>query len=250
MQNVWLYTILSVSIVSLISLIGIIFVFVNTERLKFILLFLVSFSVGGLFGDALIHLIPESFKNSNNNLLVSIFIILGILIFFVLEKFFSWRHCHLPTSEHHPHPIAMMNIIGDGLHNLIDGMIIGASYLVSPSIGFSTTLAVIIHEIPQEIGDYSILIYGGFSKKKAMIANFLSASVAVFGAIISLLIGPRIEAYSNLLMPLTAGGFIYLAGSDLIPELHKETEINRSVWQFVGIISGVGVMVLLLVFSE
>ncbi|MEW6087143.1 MAG: ZIP family metal transporter [bacterium] len=250
MNNIWIYTILSVSTVSLISLLGIIFVFVNTEKLKLILLFLVSFSVGGLFGDALIHLVPESFRNSSNNLLVSIFIILGILIFFVLEKFFSWRHCHLPTSEHHPHPIAMMNIIGDGLHNLIDGMMIGAGYLVSPSIGFSTTLAVIIHEIPQEIGDYSILIYGGYSRKKAMLANFLSASVAVLGAIISLVIGPKVEAYSALLMPLTAGGFIYLAGSDLIPELHKETELKRSIWQFIGIVLGVGIMVLLLVIGE
>ncbi|MDD5773269.1 MAG: ZIP family metal transporter [bacterium] len=249
MQKIWIYTILSVSIVSLISLIGIFFISLNEERLKFILLFMVSFSVGGLFGDAFIHLVPEAFKNSGNGLLVSIFIILGILVFFALEKFFAWRHCHLPTSEKHPHPIALMNLFGDGLHNLIDGMVIGASYLVSPSIGFTTTLAVIFHEIPQEIGDYSILIYGGFSKKRALLMNFLSALTAIVGAIISLLIGPKIESYSAFLIPLTAGGFIYLAGSDLIPELHKETKLKRSIWQFVGIVSGVGIMVLLLFFD-
>lgn len=247
MKDVWLFTILSVSIVSLISLVGVFFVSIRLEKLKFILLFLVSFSVGGLFGDALIHLIPEAFKSIDNHLLVSVFIIAGILIFFVLEKFFSWRHCHLPTCNDHPHPLAMINIFGDGLHNLLDGMVIGASYLVSPSIGFSTTLAVIIHEIPQEIGDYSILIYGGFTKRKALLMNFLSALMAIAGAIISLLIGSRVGEYSAFLTPLTAGGFIYLAGSDLIPELHKETKLGRSILQFVGIISGVGVMILLLV---
>lgn len=245
MKDAWLFTILSVSVVSLISLIGVFFVSIGLERLKFILLFLVSFSVGGLFGDALIHLIPEAFKNIDNHLLVSVFIIAGILVFFILEKFFSWRHCHLPTCSDHSHPLAMINIFGDGLHNLLDGMVIGASYLVSPSIGFSTTLAVIIHEIPQEIGDYSILIYGGFTKHKALLMNFLSALMAIAGAIISLLIGAKIEGYSAFLTPLTAGGFIYLAGSDLIPELHKETKISRSILQFIGIISGVGVMVML-----
>lgn len=154
-MEVWIYTIISVILVSAISLIGIFTLFFNKNIPKKILLFLVSFAVGGLFGDAFIHLLPESFEKLGTNLTTSLYIVLGILIFFVLEKFIRWRHCHIAAPEGHPHPVVVMNLIGDGVHNLVDGMLIGASYTVSIPIGISTTLAIILHEIPQEIGDFA-----------------------------------------------------------------------------------------------
>jgi zinc and cadmium transporter len=248
-MQVWIYTIISVILVSAISLIGIFTLFLNKNIPKKILLFLVSFAVGGLFGDAFIHLLPESFEKLGANLTSSLYIVIGILIFFVLEKFIRWRHCHIATPEGHPHPVAVMNLIGDGVHNLIDGMLIGASYIVSIPIGISTTLAIILHEIPQEIGDFGVLLHSGFSVKKAVAFNFLSAITSILGAIISLFAGSHIEGYSSILLPITAGGFIYIAGSDLIPELQHECKLSISILQFISIILGVGIMALLVLLE-
>ena len=248
-MKVWIYTLVSVALVSAISLIGVFSLSLNQERLKKILLFLVSFAVGALFGDAFMHLLPESFEKLGFNLATSLFIVGGILFFFVLEKFVRWRHCHIPTSEMHPHPVVTMNLIGDGVHNLIDGMLIGASYCVSIPIGIATTLAVVLHEIPQEIGDFGVLVHGGLSVKKALAFNFLSAVTAILGALISLVIGPHLADYSLSLLPITAGGFIYIAGSDLIPELQHEVKLSNSILQFSSIILGVGVMALLVLLE-
>ncbi len=244
-----LYTISSVVIVSLISFIGILFITIKPQRLSKILLFLVSFAAGSLFGDAFIHLLPEAFEQFENNLVVSLLVIAGILIFFILEKFIRWRHCHIPTSKEHPHPIVTMNMLGDLIHNLLDGMIIGASYFISIPIGIATTLAVIFHEIPQEIGDFGVFVHGGLSIRKALSLNFFSALTAVLGGIISLVIGPMVKDYSITLLPLTAGGFIYVAGSDLIPELQGCETARASFLQLVSMICGIGVMALLILLD-
>ncbi len=244
-MELWLYTIGSVVLVSTISFVGILTLLFDRERLNKMLLFLVSFAVGGLFGDAFIHLLPESFEKLGTKLTTSLFIVFGILLFFVLEKFIRWRHCHIPTSEEHPHPLVTMNLIGDSVHNFIDGMLIGASYIVSIPIGITTTIAIILHEIPQEIGDFGVLVHGGLPIKKALLFNFMSASVAAIGAIISLAIGTHIEGYTAALLPITAGGFLYIAGSDLIPELHHEVRASRSLWQLISIMLGVGIMAIL-----
>lgn len=244
-----LYTLASVIIVSLISFIGILFVTINKQKLSKIILFLVSFAVGSLFGDAFIHLLPEAFEKINNNLKTSILVSAGILIFFILEKFVRWRHCHIPTSQEHPHPIVTMNLIGDLVHNLIDGLIIGASYSVSIPIGLATTLAVIMHEIPQEIGDFGVFIHGGLSIKRALFLNFASALTAVLGGVISLIVGPLVSDYAIILLPLTAGGFIYIAGSDLIPELKGCETASASILQLVSMACGIGIMALLVLFE-
>ncbi len=249
MLSVWIYSLASVLIVSLISLIGILTIPMKKEKLEKILMFFVSFSVGALFGGALIHLLPAAVKEYSFDLKISLYLILGILVFFILEKFIHWRHCHIPTSKKHLHPVAFTNLVGDGLHNFIDGIIIAGSYLVSIPIGIATTIAVILHEIPQEIGDFGVLLYAGFSKAKALFFNFLSAIMALFGAVLAIVIGSRIENFSIFLLPFTAGGFIYIAGSDLIPELHKECKASESFVQFINLLFGILVM-LLLVFFE
>lgn len=244
MSEVWLYSIISVLVVSLISLIGVITLSLSDRILRKTLLFLVSFAAGSLFGGAFIHLIPEAVEDGCSTC-VSIYVLLGILIFFVLEKFIHWRHCHIPTSKHHPHPLGIMNLVGDGFHNLIDGLIIGGSYLVSIPLGFTTTIAIILHEVPQEIGDFGILLHAGFSKAKALFFNFLSALTAVIGAVAAILIGSRLGGFTDFLVPFTAGGFIYIAGSDLIPELQKECAPSKSFFQLIALVLGIGVMVAL-----
>ncbi len=245
MSNVWTYSLVSALIVSLISLVGVVFLSLHEDTLKSALLFLVSFSVGALFGDVFIHLLPEVLEKSGFGLNISMFLLSGILTFFILEKFIEWRHCHIPTSKEHPHSFATMNLIGDGVHNLIDGMIIGGSFLASTTVGVATTVAVILHEIPQEIGDFGVLLHGGYSKKEALLLNFLSAVLAIIGVVISLAVGSKIENFSTFLIPFAAGGFIYIAGSDLIPELHKETSATKSFFEFLSLLAGIGVMVLL-----
>jgi zinc and cadmium transporter len=243
-MNVWGYSIISVVIVSLISLLGILAILLKRDT-KSITFLLVSFAIGGLFGDAFIHLLPESFEEIESSLNIGLLVLAGLLLFFVLEKFLRWRHTHSHDGETHIHPMVTMNLVGDAVHNLIDGMVIGASYLVSIPLGISTTLAIVLHEIPQEMGDFGILIYGGLSVKKALLFNFLSALTAVIGTILSLVIGPHVQGYTVALIPITAGGFIYIAGSDLIPELHRETKLGTSLLQLAIILLGIGIMALL-----
>lgn len=247
MQNIsiWFYTITSLIIISSISLIGVFFLSLKEKVLKKLLIFFVSFAVGGLLGDAFIHLIPESFEKLGHNLATSLLILAGIFIFFALEKFIRWRHCHIPTSENHSHPLATMNLIGDATHNLIDGMLIGASYIVSIPLGISTTIAIFLHEIPQEIGEFGVLLHSGMPVKKALFLNFLSALFAIFGGIIALLVSSHVENFALYILPITAGGFIYIAGSDLMPELQHETKASASVYQFFFILLGIGMLALL-----
>ncbi|MBU0613620.1 ZIP family metal transporter [Patescibacteria group bacterium] len=249
MTEIWIYTIGSVFIVSLVSLIGILAISMNMERLKKGLLFLVSFAAGSLLGGAFIHLIPEIFKESEHSEILPFIVLLGFLLFFVLEKILHWRHCHVPTSKDHPHPLAVNNLVGDGFHNLIDGMIIAGSYLVSIPLGIATTIAVLLHEIPQEIGDFGILVHAGYSKKKALIFNFLSALTSIVGAILTLVIGSVLANTQEFLIAFTAGGFIYIAAADLIPEMKKETDFKKSWLQLSALVFGIGVMALLLLLE-
>lgn len=202
---------------------------------------MISFSAGALLGDAFLHLIPHSVE-SIFSLQTSFLILFGILVMFFVEKIIHWRHCHEPTCASHPHPFAIMNLIGDLIHNFIDGLIIGASYIVNIPLGIATTLAVIFHEIPQEIGDFGVLIHGGFSKGKAIFYNFVTALTAIVGVIMALIIGSKIGSLAHLLIPFAAGSFIYIAASDLIPEMHKEQRFWRGLLQLALILLGILVM--------
>jgi zinc and cadmium transporter len=246
-MDIWGYSIVSVIAVSLISLVGILALLLNSD-VKRITFLLVSFAVG-LFGDAFIHLLPESFAKMESTLAIALLVLLGIFIFFVIEKFLRWRHHHNMGHEKHVEPVVTMNLVGDAVHNLIDGMVIGASYMVSIPLGLTTTLAIVLHEIPQEMGDFGILVHGGLSVKKALGFNLLSASMAIIGTVLSLTIGPHVQGYSVALIPITAGGFIYIAGSDLIPELQHDVKLSRSLLQFALIVLGIGIMAILVLFE-
>jgi len=241
------YIILSVVCVSLISLISI-FLF-KIKNLEKILLYLVSFSIGALLGDAFIHLIPEAFEKIGP-VYVGVYVLCGILFSFIIEKFIQWRHCHVQTSRKHPHRFVYMNLVGDGFHNFIDGLIIAGSYFVSFPVGVATTIAVIFHEIPQEIGDFGVMLYGGLSRAKALLFNFLTALTAILGAVIGIFLS-GMEPILGFLIPFAAGNFIYIAGTDLIPELHKNNKNfgSKDFLQFFMIVLGILVMVSLLLLE-
>jgi zinc and cadmium transporter len=237
-MQVWLYTIISVLIVSSLSLLGLIAFPFGEEKIKKFLIWTVAFAAGTLLGDAFLHLIPESYKNGGD-VSVAFSLMGGILAFFILEKFIHWHHCHEIDCEEHNRSFSYVIMFGDAMHNFIDGMIIAASYLVSIPIGIATTMAVVCHEIPHEVGDFASMLFCGFSKRKALLYNFLAGIVAIFGAILVLIINTNIENMTHYLIPFAAGGFIYVASADLIPELHKHTEIKKSFWQLVTFVLGI-----------
>ena len=264
MNQVWLYSTLSILIVSLVSFVGAFTLGITSEKLKKILIYFISFSAGALFGDAFIHLMPEIIKESGWTFQVSAYLLIGILIFFILEKIvhFQQYHCHGPQCEHelegiakkskHKHEIhsfAYMSLIGSSLHNIVDGMVIAASYIVSFPIGIATTLAVLLHEIPHELGDFSILVHGGFSKGRALFINFLSALVSLLGMVITFFLNSYVGNITHIIVPIATGGFIYIAGSDLIPELHKETGLKTSIIQVITFILGILIMAALLLLG-
>lgn len=234
MTLVWI--LLSTVLVSLISLVGVFTFAFNEKVLKRTLFLLVGFSAGALIGSAFFHLIPEGLEEGGANV-VFLCTILGFTLFFLLEKYFYWRHCHDGVCD--VHPFTYLNLIGDGFHNFLDGVVIAAAFLVSLKLGIVTTLAVILHEVPQELGDFGVLVYGGFSRAKALGFNLLSALAAVFGALLGFFISSLVGNFTNFVLPFTAGGFIYIASSDLIPELHKEINTRKSMAAFVFFVLGI-----------
>ncbi|MEI6494864.1 MAG: ZIP family metal transporter [bacterium] len=257
MLNEIVYSIVAVFVVSLVSLVGVFTLSVREDKLHKIIFFLVALSVGGLLGDVFIHILPEAFAGKDELLMPSLSVLAGMLIFFLLEKFLRWKHyhdisdetcCH-DGEEKHEH-VGYLSLISDGLHNVIDGAIIGSSFLVGPGVGVATTLAVILHEVPQEIGDFAVMLHSGFSRAKALWFNFLSALTAFIGLGLALYLGKSSENFAELILPFAAGGFIYIAASDLIPELHKTLELRRSLLQVLAILIGIGLMTLLLFMGD
>lgn len=239
MLESWGYTLLSILVVSLVSLVGIVTIAISEVRLKAWLFSLVSFSAGALLGDVFLHIFPEMAKEGWPEK-AGIYLLAGIICFFILERFVFWHHSH---SEHEEsvHAYTYLSLVSDGLHNFVDGMIIAGAYLVNPVLGLATTTAVVFHEIPQEIGNFAVLVHGGFSKAKALFYNFVSALTAFLGAIFVLLAAREFSQAPTFLLAFSAASFIYIAMSDLIPQLHKEKN-NRAamrhlLWFIIGILA-------------
>lgn len=231
---------LATIIISLGSLIGILTLSINETKLQRVLLLLVAMSAGALMGSAFLHLLPEAVSISNPPQALAL-TLLAFILFFIIERVLFWRHCHHGHCD--THHFGTLNLIGDALHNFLDGLILAAAFLASPSLGVATTIAVALHEIPQEIGDFGVLLYAGFSRKKAILANILVALTAVLGGVIGYLLHDSGLALEPLLLPLAAGGFLYIAAADLMPEIRKETNRRKSLTAFSLFLFGVVLMV-------
>jgi zinc and cadmium transporter len=233
--------ILSTIIISLGSLVGILFIPIGDRKLERILLLLVALSAGALMGSAFLHLLPEAINLSSPEAALSLTLI-SFILFFIIERLLFWRHCH---EGHCPdHTFGLMNLLGDALHNFLDGLIIAATFLTSPELGITTTMAVALHEIPQEIGDYGVLLYSGFTKTRAILANLLVATTAILGGIIGFFLYDLGLHLEIILLPLAAGGFIYIAAADLMPEIRKEVNSQKSFSAFALFLIGVTLMLL------
>jgi zinc and cadmium transporter len=232
-----LYIIAATLVVGLISLVGAVFLGLKLD-VKKMTFYLISLASGTMLGASFLHLIPESleFGTPKEGMLL---VALGVFIFFVLEKLLIWRHCHHHhRPEDHKRPTAAgMVLVGDSVHNFIDGIIIASSFMVSPAIGVSITLAIILHEIPQELGDFGVLVHGGYSVKKALLFNFLSSLTALLGSVLTYFFIGFVPQLQNFIIPVVAGGFLYIALADLIPQLHEFTAPRQTIRQ-IGLLVG------------
>jgi zinc and cadmium transporter len=247
--SVWASSLGAVAAVSALSLVGGLTFVLRPRTLDRALLGLIAFAAGALLGDAFLHLLPEIAESETGfDLTASLSLLGGVIAFFVLEKVLHWHHAHFPREEH-VHPVAVTNLVGDGLHNFIDGSIVAGSFLVSTKLGIATTVAVVLHEIPQELGDFAILVRAGLKPRRALMLNLLTALAAIAGAVVTLVLASTGEGIERVLVPLTGGAFVYIASTDLLPELHKEPQMGRSFVQLAGVLAGVGVMASLLLFE-
>jgi len=266
---VWLLAFGSVLLIGLISLAGVFTLSLGKARLERALFLLVAFAVGAMLGGALLHLLPEAYERLGSGPRTGALALAGVMGFFVLEKFLHWHHQHgapeaIEGASGHGHghshghrhaldgdaaagaPFATLNLVGSVAHNFIDGAIVAAAYLVSVPTGLVTTLAVVLHEIPQEIGNFGVLVYAGYTPRKALLYNFLTSLSGLAGAVLAFFVGEQLPAFSDALLPLTAGAFLYIAGSDLIPELNRRHSYpaSKSVGQLLMMGLGVAVMAL------
>jgi len=256
MIAIWLYSIFASLLVCVIALVGAFALFVKQEKLKNSIQFLVSLAVGVLLGDAFLHLIPDAYFRIGDLQQVLLFTIGGIILFFFLEKVVRWRHSHEiypitnANTKDEPTPMAKMNLIGDAIHNFVDGTLIAGSFMVDIKLGITTFIAIVIHEIPQELGDIGTLIHGGYTPKKAVWYNFICSLTCPLGAICVLLLGSVMDVPVAYLLPIAAGGFIYIASSDLIPVLHTTSVFSKPIVQGVAICFGVASMLFINVLEN
>lgn len=265
-MDVWVPTLLAVGAVSLLSLLGAITLAVRSLGRHSVLITLVAIAVGSLLGDAFLHLLPDASKAWGGfTPALGALVLAGFVPFFVLETALRWSHSSGPAHDHavaapeHTHlghavphlhapkpgvaPFGWVNLAGSGLHNLVDGVVIAAAFRVDMGLGIATAVAVGLHEIPHELGDFAVLIRSGMAPRRALLYNFLSALMAVFGALVFLLLPLNPLTLEKYALPLTAGGFLYIAAADLIPELHHHTGDRRHVLMILGGILG-GVLLL------
>lgn len=217
---------------------------------------LISFAVGALLGAAFLALLPHAMEQAGPDGMhrIGMTFVIGILLFFVLEKLVIWRHCHSHDCEahapdeslhHHPEQAAgTLVLIGDGLHNFIDGVLIAAAFLVDFRLGVVTALAVAAHEIPQEVGDVAVLLNSGMTRAKAFLFNILASLTAVFGGVVAYFALGQAEEARPYVLAIAAGSFVYISVADLIPGLHRRVDARSGVEQFVMILLGLGMIVL------
>jgi len=246
------YILLSVVFVSLLSIVAAIPLLIKKQISNRILLVLVGISAGTLLGAVFLHFLPEA-TSGTYTVGLALHILSGFLVFFIVEKLVHYHHsAHerrgVPV-HHHAYHLAPMNLTGEIIHNFIDGLVIAASYLVSVPLGIAATLSVALHELPQEIADFGILLYAGLSKKKALLFNFLASLSAILGALIGIIAFTQIKGFQGFAIPFAIGAFLYIAASNLVPELHREKKPLDSILQLLAVIAGIGIMLLLVLYA-
>jgi zinc and cadmium transporter len=238
-MDVFIWILLSGTLMSVVSLIGSFFLLFSDKKLLSFLLPMVAFAAGALLGGAFFHMLPAYFIKQRNMLTGFVWLIAGYSVFFVLEQFLHWHHCH-KAETYCRRPLTYLILIGDGLHNFIGGLSVASTFLMDIRLGIITWLAAVAHEIPQEIGDFAVLIHGGWNKYQALLFNFLSALSFLLGALITYFLSRNMNV--DYLIPFAAGNFIYIATSDLVPEVNKHKKLKHNIIHFCFFIFGIVIL--------
>lgn len=236
-----LYIIIATLLDGIVAFAGAVTLALKKDTMKKVVGALVAFAAGALIAGAFFHIMPEALHEGMEPLTLFMLVILGFVLFFLFEKFLFWHHCH--KDECTVHPYTYLILFGDGIHNFIDGLIIAAAFLVDTGFGIVTTFMIISHELPQELGDFAVLVHGGMKTKKALLYNFISQLTAVLGGVTGFLLGTSVKEFVPFILPFAAGGFIYIGASDLIPQLHNEKSVKKSLLSFA--LFAVGVLLML-----
>ena len=242
------WILVSTLFISIFSLVGVFTLGLKEGLLNKILMKLVALSSGALLGGAFLHLMPEGIEELNPKIFFT-YSLFAIIFYLLIEKILHWRHCHKGEHCDAHQSMGYMNLIGDAVHNFIDGLVIAGAFVIDIRLGLVTSVAMALHEIPQEIGDFGVLIYSGFSKAKALFYNFLSAVFCVAGGVVGWMLAHYSIGIEKYLLPLAAGGFIYIAASDLLPELRKNMSLKSFFIDFIFMLCGVGVILLVSLFG-
>jgi len=251
-----LYAILASILVSLISVIAAIPILLKKKLSDKFLLFLLSISIGALLSVVFVDFLPEIINHSASGftLNIALYIISGFLVMLVIEKFIHHEHGYDCSKKHHKghghaYALAPLNLIGEAIHNFIDGLVIAGSFAVNIYMGITATISIIFHELPQEIADMGILLYSGLSKKDALKYNLLSALSCVLGVIVGIFFLVNIKGFEMFFIPFAAGTFLYIAASNLVPQLHRECSYKETFMHIFGIILGIIIIVSVSVYS-
>jgi len=226
-------------LMSAIAMVGSLTLVLSEQTLQRILLPLVAFSAGSLLGGAFFHMIPTGLASGLDDITVYILVLAGFSMFFGLEQFLHWHHCHRAETGCKK-PLTYLVLIGDGLHNFLGGLAVAGTFLIDIRLGIVTWLAAAAHEVPQELGDFGVLVHGGWSRRQALFYNTLSALTFLLGSIIAYFASFRIDV--SFLIPFAAGNFIYIGASDLIPEIKVHTDMKTNAVHFAAFILGAAMM--------
>lgn len=227
---------------SAIALVGSVTLLLSEAALRRILLPLVAFAAGSLIGGAFFHMIPASVRASGDLVAASVYVVLGFLVFFALEQFLHYHHCHHATAECRQ-PLTYLVLIGDGLHNLLGGVAVAGTFLIDIRLGITTWLAAAAHEVPQELGDFGVLVHGGWPKRRALLFNVLSASTFLLGGILAYVASLRLDV--STLVAFAAGNFLYIGASDLVPEVNRHRDPVTNVVLFLSFAAGLALLFLI-----
>jgi zinc and cadmium transporter len=226
---------------SCIALVGSVTLILSDSTLKKILLPLVAFAAGSLIGGAFFHMIPAAIDQMGNRIDVYLWIVAGFVLFLAMEQFLNWHHSHGGVEEEDTkQPLTFLILIADGIHNFVGGMFVAASFIADIHLGIVAWLAAAAHEVPQELGDFAVLVRGGWNKKSALLFNFVSALTFLFGGLVAYFASQQVEV--DFLIPFAAGNFIYIAAADLIPEIKHGTHVKTNVLHFISFVAGIGIL--------
>ena len=239
-MNAFLWIVGSGILMSAIALIGAVTLVLKEQTLQRIILPLVAFSAGSLLGGAFFHMIPAAVERVGPHPSLFLWVLVGFTVFFALEQFLHWHHCHRPDAECRKMPLTYLILLGDGLHNWMGGLSVAATFVMDIRLGIATWLAAAAHEVPQELGDFAVLLHGGWTKGKALLFNVLSALTFLVGGLMAYTVSSQIDIW--FLVPFAAGNFLYIGASDLVPEVNKHRDAVGNVVHFLAFSAGVALL--------